>query len=123
MRISDWSSDVCSSDLSIRGSILFEPTPSIRNILIVEYFNAPENPSGNVVAGISPGIATIEQFFDAPTRGNYPPQTRDFAPTPPALRPLTPPHAPPPRPPCRATARPPAQLPPAPPPHTHTPPP
>src|SRR3546814_5563184 len=79
MRISDWSSDVCSSDLSIRGSILFEPTPSIRNILIVEYFNAPENPSGNVVAGISPGIATIEQFFDAPTGGNYAQQIRDFA--------------------------------------------
>lgn len=48
---------------SIRGSVRFEPAPGISNILTVEYFNAPEEPSGNVPTDVSPGIATVELFF------------------------------------------------------------
>ncbi len=50
---------------SIRGSIRFDPTPDISNILTVEYFNAPEQPTGNIPTAVGTGIGTIELFFGA----------------------------------------------------------
>src|SRR3546814_6106434 len=72
MRISDWSSDVCSSDLgfvknlsggprfsdvhqnSFRASLLVEPFDGFSNTTIIDYFKAEEQPAGITLLGVRP---------------------------------------------------------------------
>src|SRR3546814_18595450 len=80
MRISDWSSDVCSSDLqlrrqdprtrnlsggegfdnvhqdSFRASLLVEPFDGVRNTTIFDYLEADERPAGIYLYATTPGI-------------------------------------------------------------------
>src|SRR3546814_13509758 len=82
MRISDWSSDVCSSDLyrnrdgrtknlspgnpdlddtnqlSFRASLLFQPTANLTNTLIFDYFRAREKPAAEVPFRYNAGVLT-----------------------------------------------------------------
>src|SRR3546814_10859456 len=60
MRISDWSSDVCSSDLSL----LLEPFEGLSNTTIYDYFKADENAAGLYFYKHTPGVILPLAFLD-----------------------------------------------------------
>src|SRR3546814_19183528 len=88
MRISDWSSDVCSSDLgsgpdlddrhdeSFRASLLLEPLEGMKNVTVYDYYNANEAGTGTILYNLYPNatsgggnarIPALAPFFDCGT--------------------------------------------------------
>src|SRR3546814_4507327 len=65
MRISDWSSDVCSSDLEIgpdfqsqhrdsfRASLLIEPTETLSNYTVFDYAKVNEEPGALITSDVA----------------------------------------------------------------------
>src|SRR3546814_20266719 len=82
MRISDWSSDVCSSDLATSGSVASRNqlggTPTRRPATSVEV-RAPvpastssANARSTAVRAIGPAWSSVHETVDAPSRGTSP---------------------------------------------------
>src|SRR3546814_15640163 len=81
MRISDWSSDVCSSDLNLNGgpdfdnihqdglrvSLLIEPTDQISSTTIFDYAKANERSGGLYQYRANPGV--LGAIFGSPALG------------------------------------------------------
>src|SRR3546814_3696048 len=50
MRISDWSSDVCSSDLMVRNTYIYPPEPSMRIVADIIEYTAQRMPRFNSIS-------------------------------------------------------------------------
>src|SRR3546814_17350493 len=71
MRISDWSSDVCSSDLSRKRRRLWSWAPASAGALVPALFHQPVDRVGHldVTLGKPAGVVRLQQYLDAVVDG------------------------------------------------------